>query len=787
MTITTKTVNGSKWKGTYSKYTAYFRVYLNYTYDNNYSATQVKFTINAIGIEKTSGTSAVEMVAGVDKWCEIYAHKVVGASSGYDVDAYYDKTSSSIKFTASNPSAKAFATNKTFLLPRNGTNDVTLYFTVDGGKYSGAWHGLSDAEFTITVPKREVRTVTFNNGSHTSGDMPSNISSYYGATVKLPDTIPTTTGGYTFVNWQDQNGKKYNPNASVTLNENLTLTAQWTAVNPPTCENGGIIDDMGYAEIIKGISSISVDVSNVQVNEDDRTIQSIVLSCGTDVSDPIYTDGELTVTPTTSGTLPVVLTITDSADAYSEYILGTIEVAEPKWNRTVVYSKTGGTPFKVPDMDGEYGKITVEAYNYRGADAGDYTPLQGRYKISETDTEWSIDVELDSNLVDDPTSLTPESKIAVIYDHTDVNESQNNLAFFNTSRNANFSNGIYNTMFISGCSDPDYNSRVWWSYANNPLYFPDTNYVEVGSNDTAVMGLTKVSDYLGAVKQSKTTDTAIYLLYPTSFEEDTTYAVRQGVQGIGALSKYSFNILGDETLFLSPNGVMAIEPMQDDDHKVRNRSYFVDGQLLKEGDLKLAYSFVHDGKYYLALSSGRCYVLDGNQRNSWGNDRTNLVYECYCLENVPAQCMMKYNDELWFSNDSEVYRFKSRTAQNAFIDGYNMKTGEENVPVKAEWSTILDDDGALHYYKTMQKKGNVVSVLPKGSLYTKVYVRKDNEEPVLINRTFGEPSEIPSELYINKKFKKYKRLQFIVKNESEEDFGLDMILKNYTIGNYAKK
>ena len=363
----------------------------------------------------------------------------------------------------------------------------------------------------------------------------------------------------------------------------------------------------------------------------------------------------------------------------------------------------------------------------------------------------------------------------------------NNIAFFNTSRSSNFSNGIYNTMFVSGCSETDYNSRVWWSYPNNPLYFPETNYVEVGSNDTAVMGLIKVSDYLGVIKQSKSTDTAIYLLYPTSFEEDTTFAVRQGVQGVGALGKYTFNILGDETLFLSPNGVMAIEPMQDDDHKVRNRSYFVDGKLLKEGDLKLAYSFVHDGKYYLALPSGRCYVLDGNQRNSWGNDRTNLVYECYCLENIPAECMMKYNDELWFSNDSEVYRFKSRTAQNAFVDGYDMETGEENVPVKAEWSTILDDDGSIHYYKTMQKKGNVVSVLPKGSLYTQVYVRKDNEEPVLINRSFGEPSDIPSELYLNKKFKKYKRLQFIVKNDSEEDFGLDTILKNYIIGNYAKK
>ena len=776
------TVYGSKWKGTYSKYTAYFRVYVDYTFESEYSATQSKFTINAIGLEKTSGTSAVELVSGSDKWCEIYAHKVIGGTlSEYNIDAYYDKTSSSIKFPASNPTKRAFATNKTFYLPRNSTKDVTLTLIANGGKYSGAWHGDSDAEFTFTVPKREARTITFAEGSHASADLPSTINTYYGATVNLPSATPTTTGGYTFANWQDQNGNKYNPSASVTVNNNLTLTAQWTAVNPPICSYGEIVNEMGYTEFIAGITPISVLVSDAHVTQSGRSISSIVLLCGSDVSTPIVGDGELTLTPTASGTQSVVLTITDSEGAYSEYVLGSIEITEPKWSRTVVYAKED---FKVPDMDGEYAKITVMAKNY---DANDYDILSGRYKVAETETEWSIDVELDSTHVDDATSLAPDSDIAVVYDHTDVNVTQSNQAFFNTSRNANFSNGIYNTMFISGCSDTDYNSRVWWSYANNPLFFPDTNYVEVGSNDTAVMGLTKVSDYLGVVKQSKSTDTAIYLLYPTSFEEDTTFAVRQGVQGVGALGKYTFNILGDETLFLSPNGVMAIEPMQDDDHKVRNRSYFVDGKLLKEGDLKLAYSFVHDGKYYLALPSGRCYVLDGNQRNSWGNDRTNLVYECYCLENIPAECMMKYNDELWFSNDSEVYRFKNRTAQNAFVDGYDMETGEENVPVKAEWSTILDDDGSIHYYKTMQKKGNVVSILPKGSLYTKVYVRKDNEEPVLINRSFGEPSDIPSELYLNKKFKKYKRLQFIVKNDSEEDFGLDTILKNYTIGNYAKK
>jgi hypothetical protein len=390
-------------------------------------------------------------------------------------------------------------------------------------------------------------------------------------------------------------------------------------------------------------------------------------------------------------------------------------------------------------------------------------------------------------------------------------------------------------MFVGGVEPSDftnYTSRVWWSAINNPLYFPDTNYIEVGSNDTAVQGLTKVGDYLAVIKQSKTTDTAIFLLYPTSFEEQTTYAVKQGVQGVGALSRYSFNILGDETLFLSPKGVMAIVPTQDEEHKVQNRSYFVDKRLLTEDGIENAYSFVFDGKYYLAIGNGHCYVLDGNQRNSWGNDRTVLVYECYYLENIPANCFVKYQDRLVFSTLEEVC-----VVGDTHMDAYDITAEQkEPVPVKAEWSTIFDDDGSLHYYKTMQKKGNLVSILPleneqpykaititedifnddkshyfvfDGEKYvqctesdvfseeqtyyiesrskTRIFVKKDDKPEVEIERKFGLNSDIPSEMFLNKKFKKYKRLQFIIRNEADEDFGIDEIVKNYTVGNYAKK
>jgi len=249
---------------------------------------------------------------------------------------------------------------------------------------------------------------------------------------------------------------------------------------------------------------------------------------------------------------------------------------------------------------------------------------------------------------------------------------------------------------------------------------------------------------------------------------------------------------------------------------------------LKEAELSNAYSFVYDGKYYLSMGTGAVYVLDGNQRNSWGNDRTVLVYEGYYLVNVPAKCFVKYNDQLVFSDGTNICAFNS-----GYTDAYNDE-GEEFVPVNAEWSTILDDDGSIHYYKTMQKKGNVVSILPtdykfiqveideatfnkkktmyyiivdgdytrckddseydpdeayfiKGASDTKVFIRKDNNDLIEIERKFSESSLIPSEMMLKKKCKKYKRLQFVVRNNEPEPFGVDEIVKSYTLGNYAKK
>lgn len=908
-----------------------WRTYMYYQYSPTYSATKARFHVywGVNAVAKHTHTTGYDSVT----------YSATGVSS-----FTYNPLSRDVSM--SKGENKQYPPDKLFEFPRKAsayTATVTVAI-----KHSGSgskWKGTSTAKINVTVPALPKYTVSYNaNGG--SG-APAKQTKTYGVNLTLSSARPTRTN-YTFSRWNTASGgggTNYNPSAVYKANASATLYAQWSYDNPPTITStpkASLSGATSGGKAIKNFTTIGVSVNAKAASG--RTITSIRVTIGAQTAtyapNTATCSRVLNIVPNKAGTFKPVVTITDSAGKVTTYTLSTsVNVVNPTWTKTIDVNG------KMPALNSTGKPILtkLEVWNYLSSPAKYDTVTVSGTATKIDDTHWRFTHTFDEAHVSSATSQNPTVKVRISYLHYDTYEKEYRKAFFSTTRNCNFSNGIYNTVFISGVEPseyPNFTSRVWWCAINDPLYFPDTNYIEVGSNDTSVKGLAKVGNYLGAIKQSKTTDTAIYLIYPTSFDEQTTYAVKQGVQGVGALGKYTFNILGDETLFLSPNGVMAITPSEDDEHKVQNRSYYIDGKLLKEENLSDAYSFVYDGKYWLAVIGERatCYVLDGNQRNSWGNDRTVLVYECYVLDNVPAKCFAKYHDDLLFSTGDEICRFKRKTDADTYMDSfdfagediveytlanlawyeqvevtqedfeedpthfykfdeeegnyvqceegeeyneneqyfvfmtdeqsflenptkyftqdeegeytqcemdavfdpytayYTEETYRDSVPVRAEWSTLLDDDGALHYYKTMQKKGNVVSILPlanetgfiealitqedfnanKTMYYTKdedtyrrcketdefddsityyvehhsstkVYVKKDGNDEIEIQRKFSRSSRIPSEMVLRKKVKKYKRLQFILRNNAPEDFGVDQIVKTYLVKSYAKK
>lgn len=490
------------------------------------------------------------------------------------------------------------------------------------------------------------------------------------------------------------------------------------------------------------------------------------------------------------------------------------------------------------------------------------------------------------------------------------------VAFESCNRAIVYGNGLINSVFVSGSTSDNYRSRVWWSYPTDPSYFPDINYLEAGSNDTNIAGMMKVGEYLGIIKQGTSFDSTIYLAFQTQFkvgdDYEDTYAIKSSIGGIGAISNGAFNILNDEPLFLSRDGIMGINPTNEADKQLRNRSFFINKKLMEEGSLENAFSFVYKNMYILCVNN-HCYVLDGSQKTSWANEKTNLQYECYYWDNVPAQCFARYNNELWFTDKKgRLCRFKPVGTPSSYHDDYDPnlifdengnpytddstdivpwsivcsnddleiefspatwwthgfgtgqfvftfgsagylhrtllghdlgnsghwdinaypRTGTSIVPyihnsegwhlngepislsaygitmtgnpiindtivvcvgnpINAKWATVFDDDGAAHYFKNLQKKGTMVALLPDSSTGVKVYLVKDNEDKKYLGtatvRGSGNEVTAPSDFYLRKKAKRYKRLQIIAENDGfDENFGIDEIIKCYTVGNYSR-
>lgn len=379
-----------------------------------------------------------------------------------------------------------------------------------------------------------------------------------------------------------------------------------------------------------------------------------------------------------------------------------------------------------------------------------------------------------------PPVVTGEDNIMVEYAASTYSAAVD--AFFDCKTVALYGTGLINAVFVGGCDDDDFSSRVWYSKTGDPTYFPDLNYFVAGSNDTKIMGLIKVGEYLGCVKQGSAIDSTIYLAYPVSFDDDTAYAVKQSVTGIGALSKRCFANVDDASLFLSQEGVMAIEPTAtESERQVKNRSFYVNKKMLAENNIQNAFAYVWNGLYILCVNS-HCYVLDSSQKSSWANEKTNLQYEAYYWENIPAVAFATYNDFLWFGDTSgNLCRFKTvkQDGMNAYSDN--------GTAIKCEWSTIFDNDGATNFYKNLQKKGCLVTIQPMESTGVDVYVRADDKDEVPIGSITVSNVDVPQEFYLNKKIKKYKRLQIIVRNNGlNQGFGLQEIIKLYTLGNYSK-
>lgn len=359
-----------------------------------------------------------------------------------------------------------------------------------------------------------------------------------------------------------------------------------------------------------------------------------------------------------------------------------------------------------------------------------------------------------------------------------------------------FGLGGENRVFLSG--NPAYPERDFWSDVYRPEYFPDLNYAIVGSGQTAVMGYLKLGEYLGIVKEGNGQDASLFLRKAEKKEDGSAlFTIKSGISGVGAISKNCFALLGDEPLFLSSRGIFAVaNSLVTSEKVIANRSYQVDAKLVKEANLENAVACVWKDFYILSVN-GNCYLLDSRQVVAAKDGEKNSRYEAYFWNNVDANCFAVDGDVLWFgTSDGYVRRFKSEDmGKECYSD--------DGRAIRAVWKTAIEDEGAVERFKTLMRKGCLVSLKPFEASSCNVYYSVDGGKEEFVRTVMLDITDAfrkvdfsrfsfytntnPQELYFLKRQKRYKRIQLIFENNcADEGFGLQEIVKTYKILGYSK-
>ena len=358
-----------------------------------------------------------------------------------------------------------------------------------------------------------------------------------------------------------------------------------------------------------------------------------------------------------------------------------------------------------------------------------------------------------------------------------------------------YGRGSFDRVFFSG--NPKHKNLDWYCGYNDPTYIPDLSYSVVGSEETAIMGYLRIGAQLIIVKEDNQQDATVFV---RSVEVDengsVNFPLQQGVQSIGAVSKYCLSSLRDDPLFLSRYGVNAIVTNNITlERTVRRRSGLVDPKLTKESGLENAYGCVW-GDWYVIAINNKCYVADSKQKSYKGSLADNFMYEWYYWDNIPARVLFEHDNTLMFGTASGgLCRF------NNDIDGVT-KYSDDGTAIVAEWATKADDDGDFMRYKTMIRRGSGVQCKPYSSGSVKVLVRTEkdfgyeiktdtmsffNFNDINFNSFSFNTMDTPQIVPLNRKVRKYKTMQIIVRNEgANEGFGVFQIIKRYRVMNYVK-
>jgi len=297
-------------------------------------------------------------------------------------------------------------------------------------------------------------------------------------------------------------------------------------------------------------------------------------------------------------------------------------------------------------------------------------------------------------------------------------------------------NGANDRLFVSGNPDKGYDNdgnmftninRDWYSGQYDPTYYPDTGYSQLGSDASAIMGYSIINNYLATHKDYHELSQSVLIRQGDLEDGKPAFRLVNALQGAGAFSKYCFNYLEEEPLFLTKLGVYAITAQDITGEKyAQNRSYYLDGKLLEEENLEEAFAYTFRDFYYLCLND-HVYVLDGLQpvRTDRNKPYSTRQYVGFYWENVPASCMFEMNGNLCFGTpDGYICKFYTdRKALESYSDfALDDENEETKVSIPAVWETA--DISEKLFYKNKKYRYVAMKCLPELASSVQIWAQR---------------------------------------------------------------
>lgn len=335
--------------------------------------------------------------------------------------------------------------------------------------------------------------------------------------------------------------------------------------------------------------------------------------------------------------------------------------------------------------------------------------------------------------------------------------------------------GANNRVFMSG--NIDYQDIIMWSDLNDITYVPAENVLKLGLATIPITSFARLnSGKLAALKNISDTDSTIFYVGYSKYNGEEVFHLEGSSKGEGSISKFANATLVNEPLILTENGIFSINSATINDERFTyHRSYYIDGKLLKEDNLKNAIGVVNDGKYYLAINNN-VYVADSRFKSNNSNGKySNYQYEWYYWTGLPVRTWFVWNNKLYFGDKSgNICTFREDIDTDRYKD--------VDTAVKSFWSSCILDLNNLSRRKNIKRI--FISSNPTNSELEVGYILKSGIKEAIDKLYIN--SEFPKVTAIRKQAKKLSYISLYIENQSSTDMCFNEIVIVYTVGSFYK-